>query len=208
MAPCYYGPFPLLDSYALSAIKERLGRRPREPFPENPSSKRAAVAAILREGQGGSDAEILFIRRAEHPQDPWSGHMAFPGGRHEPADPTLLHTAIRETREEVGLDLEAHGTVLLQLPSVPATARARITDLTVTPFVFAVSRWETILADSEVAETIWAPLGPLARGETAETFDYEHAGVTYNLPSHRVGERTVWGLTYRMLHAFFDVLHA
>src|SRR5258706_15931093 len=48
----------------------------------DPPSSRAAVALILRDGPQG--IEVLFIRRAEHPQDPWSGQMAFPGGRAEP----------------------------------------------------------------------------------------------------------------------------
>ncbi|MGB5283894.1 MAG: NUDIX domain-containing protein, partial [Polyangiales bacterium] len=65
--------------------------------------KWAAVAMLLREGASGP--EVFFIRRAEHPRDPWSGHMAFPGGRRDAGDATLLDTAMRETREEVGVDL-------------------------------------------------------------------------------------------------------
>ncbi|WP_394825114.1 NUDIX hydrolase [Pendulispora albinea] len=200
----------MLDSYALSVIKERLARHPGSPEPAQPSAKRAAVAAILREGVDGGDAEILFIRRAEHPHDPWSGHMAFPGGRHEEQDPSIVDTAIRETREEVGLDLRAHGALLLRLPEVSATARGTVLDLTVASFVFAIPRAEAnlVFSDGEVAEAIWSPLGPLARGETAEPFEFRNGETLYKLPSLRVGNRVVWGLTYRMLHAFFDALHA
>ena len=65
--------------------------------------RRSAVAMILREQRG--DSEILMIKRAEHEGDPWSGHMAFPGGRMEPGDRHGLDVARRETEEEVGLAL-------------------------------------------------------------------------------------------------------
>ena len=63
----------------------------------------AAVALVLRPGTGGLEA--LFIKRAEHPDDPWSGHVGLPGGRAEDSDPGLVHTAVRETEEEIGLRL-------------------------------------------------------------------------------------------------------
>src|SRR5688572_28899501 len=69
-----------------------------------PTAKHAAVAAVLHE-PGEGHPELLFIERAEHPLDPWSGHMAFPGGRVDPGDPGPRHAAERETLEEVGLDL-------------------------------------------------------------------------------------------------------
>ncbi len=177
-------------------------------MPAQPASSRAAVAAILREGEGGTDAEILFIRRAERAGDPWSGHMAFPGGRRDPEDATLLDTAIRETREEVGLDLEAHGTLLLSLPEVGATKR-RVVDMTVAPFVFSVPRERSALVpNEEVAETIWTPVGPLARGETASTFEFEYGGTKRQLPSLLLGDRVVWGLTHRILHMLLEILDA
>ncbi|HMJ14340.1 MAG TPA: CoA pyrophosphatase, partial [Polyangiaceae bacterium] len=99
------------------------------------SSKRhAAVAAVLRDAEHG--AEALLIRRAAREGDPWSGHMAFPGGQREPHDQDLLDTAVRETHEEIGLDLREHAALLGRLETLPAVAGGRRIGMNVTPFVF------------------------------------------------------------------------
>jgi 8-oxo-dGTP pyrophosphatase MutT (NUDIX family) len=171
--------------------------------------RHAAVAAVLREPSPGAGVELLLIKRAEHPNDPWSGHMALPGGRRDEGDASLLATAIRETREEVGIDLEARGALLGRLGPVDAVARGRRVGLTITPFVFALRDDAPVAFDErEVAEALWAPLAPLARGEATGTFAYRHEGAVYDLPCLRVGERVVWGLTYQMLQLFFEAIRA
>ena len=168
---------------------------------------RAAVAAILRPGE--SDPEVLLIRRAEKAGDPWSGHMAFPGGKVSPEDPDLLATAIRETREEVGLDLSLDAELLCALDDIPAVSRGRLPGMVIRPYVFALpSREVELVPNDEVAEAHWAALGPLLRDEVATTLDYPFEGKTISLPGWRVGERVVWGLTYHMLQAFFAALRA
>src|SRR5258708_6880883 len=97
-----------------------------------PAASRAAVALILREAARG--LELLFIRRAEHDGDPWSGQMGFPGGRAEPDEPDLWSTAVRETAEEIDLHLEAASQFLGALDEVPAMARMRPMDLAIQPF--------------------------------------------------------------------------
>ncbi len=114
-------------------VRRALASRPSEPVTPALAS-RAAVALILRDGEAG--IELLFIRRAEHPQDPWSGQMAFPGGRAETGDADLLATAVRETAEEIGLDLAHAAEPLGALDEVRAMARMRPMDLTIQPFVF------------------------------------------------------------------------
>lgn len=167
------------------------------------------MAAILRDPGGGGDAELLLIRRAEREGDPWSGHMAFPGGRHDEGDPSAFATAVRETREEVGLDLDTHGALLAELPELPAIARGLRTDLTITPFVFALARDVPLtFEDAEVAEALWAPMGPLSRREGAGTRPYELDGRRLDLPCIHVAGREVWGLTYRMLEMLFEALCA
>jgi 8-oxo-dGTP pyrophosphatase MutT (NUDIX family) len=176
------------------------------PEVANPVRRRAAVAVVMRASAAGP--ELLFIRRAEHPNDPWSGHMAFPGGREEDHDGTLLQTAVRETREELGLDLEVHARLLGSLDELPAVARGQRTGLMITPYVFELNEGAAIelRQNYEVAETVWTPLEPLFRGERATVLPYELAGQRIQLPAHDVGGRVVWGLTHRMLEMLFAQL--
>ena len=167
--------------------------------------KWAAVAVLLRDAVHGP--EVLLIRRAEHPRDPWSGHMAFPGGRQHPEDATLLDTAIRETHEEVGLDLSAGGAHLGQLDDLQAIARGKPQETVIRPFVFEVERESAIRTDEkEVAEALWAPLIPLYRGEADTTRPYQWHGTQIDFPAYDVDGRVVWGLTYQMLRSFFRIL--
>jgi 8-oxo-dGTP pyrophosphatase MutT (NUDIX family) len=167
---------------------------------------RAAVAIIVREATD-AQPEILLIRRAERSTDPWSGHMAFPGGREEPADETLLATALRETREEIAVDLARVGRLLGQLEALPAIARGRATGMQIVPFVFELTDHAPLVFNpDEVAEAIWIPLEPLRRGVLRTTVSYELAGQRTELPAHDFEGRIVWGLTYRMLDQLFALL--
>jgi 8-oxo-dGTP pyrophosphatase MutT (NUDIX family) len=163
-------------------------------------ASRAAVAVILRDGAPG--IEVLFIRRAEHPQDPWSGQMAFPGGRAEPGDADLRATAIRETREEIGMDLATAAEPLGGLDEVKAMARMRPMNLTITPFVFRLHRpFEPVLSD-EVRSVHWLSLGELLGTARRSTMDYAHQGESMQFPCLRIDEVVIWGLTYRMFMGF------
>ncbi|MBX3264543.1 MAG: CoA pyrophosphatase [Labilithrix sp.] len=168
---------------------------------------RAAVAAILRELPGADGADLFFIRRADRPTDPWSGHIAFPGGRREPSDASLLATAIRETREEVGIDLSS-GRLLGRLPDVPAFLRAKRSGLVVTPFVFALPGDVPVVPNVEVATTLWVPVSTLARGEGKSTFKLDYEGQTFDLPCIHLepGQHRLWGMTYRMLETLLDAV--
>lgn len=187
-------------------LLKRLQRNARDgtTAAEDDAGPRAAVAAVLRPGPDAG--EILFIRRAEREGDPWSGHMAFPGGRRDTADPTLLSTAIRETNEELALDLGRHGDLVARLPGVQAMSKSKALDLVVVPFVFVVRGNVALTPNEEVAETLWAPLGPLLRGEGRKPFPYDWNGVIYQLPSFEIEGRIVWGLTHRMLESLSEVV--
>ncbi len=157
----------------------------------------AAVAAILRDGHAG--AEILFIRRADQPQDPWSGHMAFPGGRVDPVDAGPLAAAIRETREEVGLDLEAAGERLGRLSDVRAIGRGRPLSMVICPFVFAVGAHPALATNHEVGAVVWVPLAFLADRRNRDTMPYRRNGLELELPCYHFGEYLIWGMTLGMV---------
>ena len=175
-------------------IRERLAARrlgATEPEPQ------ASVAAIL-----SREAEILFIRRAEHPGDPWSGHMAFPGGRRDPGDSDLEETARRETREEVGLDLSGSGTTLGALVDLPTFTGG----LSVRSHVFAIDGPAELTFNHEVSDAVWVPLSSLQSGRLDTTHAVRWKGQEHRFPAYDVGVGAVWGLTYRMLQTLFDVL--
>jgi 8-oxo-dGTP pyrophosphatase MutT (NUDIX family) len=178
----------------------RRGLAGREPPPAQGSSRRAAVALVLREASEG--LELLFIRRAEHPQDPWSGQMAFPGGRAEPGDADLRTTAVRETAEELGVSLDTDAEYLGPLEDVQAMARMRPMNLTIRPFVFRLTREVEMRLSDEVTSVHWIPLDPLLGETLRSTFEYRHEGVSLEFPCLRVEDIVIWGLTYRMFRSF------
>ena len=157
---------------------------------------RAAVAIVLREGSEGLEA--LFIRRAEHPRDPWSGQVAFPGGRSEPGDADLAETARRETLEEIGLDLGQAAERLGPLDEVRAMARLRPMDLSIMPFVYRLREAVPATLSPEVTSLHWLPLRALLDPAAASTMEYVQEATTLRFPSLDVGGLVIWGLTYRM----------
>jgi 8-oxo-dGTP pyrophosphatase MutT (NUDIX family) len=156
----------------------------------------AAVAVVLAPQPDGRPS-VLLIRRAERDGDPWSGHMALPGGRRDAADADLLATATRETREEVAVVLErAH--LLGELDDLrPLSAPRRIL---VRPFVFGIASQPRTVASSEVAGLAWAGLDELVA--SAGSTDVMHLGALRTMPCYRVGADVVWGMTQRILEPF------
>lgn len=184
-------------AFAWEALdREHLRRALASPAPRDapPASRAAAIAALLAHGSAG--VEILLIRRAERLGDPWSGHMALPGGHREPGDFDLLATALRETREEIGVDLAQQAELLGRLDDMTPATSARVV---VRPFVFALDAQPALKASSEVERAIWTPLADLASGSRAAVYELVHAGQRLSFEGFRVGDRVVWGLTYRVL---------
>jgi 8-oxo-dGTP pyrophosphatase MutT (NUDIX family) len=158
-------------------------------------STRAAVALILRDAPTG--LELLFIRRAEHADDPWSGQMAFPGGRAEPGE-DVFATAVRETEEEIGVDLDRDGERLGTLDEVRAMARLRPVDLAITPFVFRLARPAEARPSAEVRSVHWLHLDTIRGPGARSTFDYTRDGTSLQFPCLEIDGLVIWGLTYRM----------
>ena len=181
-----------------SKLKDRLAARAPKRV-EEPGIMETSVALILTPGKLGLEA--LFIRRAERPDDPWSGHIALPGGRRDPGDDDRLATAVRETKEEVDVLLPA--SALLGALDDLAPSTPRLPPLVIRPYVFGFEARPEARLSEEVAGVMWLPLSELAscegkavvplRGETREVACYAYGGVV------------IWGLTYRILSGFLKL---
>jgi 8-oxo-dGTP pyrophosphatase MutT (NUDIX family) len=194
------------SDFDLESIRKKLAGRVAARQDRPDIVRRAAVATILRPVSGvAGDSEVLLIRRTERAGDPWSGHMAFPGGHQDPTDADLFTTARREALEEVGIDLSAH-EYLGQLDELPAMARGRFVGMSIAPFVFAVRGEPQLATSSEVAELVWARLGQMARGEVDDIKELTYDGELRRLPAYRAGGHLVWGLTHHMLRSLFSTL--
>ncbi len=155
--------------------------------------RRASVAIVL-----GSDDKLLLIRRAARDGDPWSGDMAFPGGRRQVEDADDVATAVRETQEEVGLDLS---TATLVGAMAPQHSPLRRPDLAVSvyPFFFRTADWGPFVPSDEVAGVHLLDAHALLSGACRQTFRYQGWGLDRELPCLRLDEVFIWGLTLRML---------
>ena len=192
---------------SLADIEARLARHDPHRYIADSSGRQAGVAVILRTIDEGTP-EVLFIKRAERPGDPWSGHMAFPGGHREAEDADLPATATRETFEEIGLDLRRNGRFLAELDQTRAQPRNRRLDLVIGPSAFQLEdpSVEPTL-NYEVAEVIWLPLATLMSNELHQVRKLEISGEPFDYNGfHAPGGYFIWGLTYRMLKQFFRVL--
>ena len=159
----------------------------------------AAVSLVIR---ATDPLELLIIKRATFEGDPWSGHMALPGGRWEPGDPGLMHTATRETREETGIDLASEGDPMGRLEDVEP-ASPRLPPMRIAPFVFGVpAATEPVALNYEVEKAFWVPIGHLRDPETSATVRIRFSGFSKTFPSYAVAGEHVWGLTHRILTAF------
>lgn len=167
-------------------------------------ARRAAVALILqlREGELG----VIMIRRAEHEGDPWSGQMAFPGGRLEPEDANGLAAARRETEEEIGLHLGTQEPCIGRLSELNAVNKRFRGGLVISPFVFHLQRGVNFHPNQEVAEVVWVPLEFLLDTDNRETMVWERSGVKLRLPCYFFEGRRIWGLSLRMLDELMNVV--
>lgn len=168
----------------------------------------AAVSVVLR--RAPTAPEVLLIKRAASERDPWSGHMAFPGGKHEAGDADLLATACRETLEETGLALPAAAPEWVgRLPGVSPRGRGsdRLPSLRVTPFLFRVDgAAEARVASREVERIHWVSLAELADSSREGLYRMPVGGAVRSFPSIDVVGEQVWGLTWRVLDQLMDGL--
>ena len=158
----------------------------------------AAVAMIFR---STPEMEVLLVRRSISERDPWSGHMALPGGRRDATDASILHTAIRETHEETGLEITEQAA-LGRLPPVSPQTR-RVPTVRVTPFVFGVpGEAVATVASPEIDSVFWVGLNELRDPDNHSVVGIPLIGTVREFPAYRVQGQVVWGLTYRILSRF------
>jgi 8-oxo-dGTP pyrophosphatase MutT (NUDIX family) len=155
--------------------------------------RHAAVSVVLHDEPRGP--RVLLMKRAERPGDPWSGHISLPGGRYEAVDPDLLATAIRETHEELGVDLTGARLLGQLTPLHPRTAGP--SGIEVTPYVFATEVAVEPMCGPEALAAFWLPLELAASGALDGTYAYP--GSTLAFPSWTYEGHVIWGLTLRIL---------
>jgi 8-oxo-dGTP pyrophosphatase MutT (NUDIX family) len=206
----------------VASIRSRIARADGEgarvddaPDEGGESLRRAAVALVLRGNL--SEAEMLVIKRSVSERDHWSGHLALPGGRVEEGDASLLATAVRETFEEVGVNLEAGGEVLGKLgvvePKSPLAPRVSVAPfVAVAPAEYHLRRegevTPPLVLSEEVAAAFWVPVAALREGGRSEVFKMVFAGVEREWPAYPSEHGPIWGITERILTEFLETLNA
>ena len=168
----------------------------------------AAVILLLRpataagSGRVDGSAEMLFIRRAQREGDPWSGHIAFPGGRPAAGDADLLAVAVREASEEVGIDVLPGGRILGRLPTVVPLS-PRLPPVDVTPFVATAPAGVGANPDpGEVERAFWIPLSSLLSTGRSAVVRHILRGAPREWPAYPSPEGPIWGITERILTGF------
>ena len=190
---------------SLSPLQQLLALRLHSRTPvtvSDPEIREASVALIV----GSEPDSILIIRRAERQGDPWSGHMGLPGGRRDRRDEHLLATAIRETREEVGVALTSQ-ELLGTLDDVAPRSRSQA-PVFARPFVFGVSGQPALRPNGEVSAARWVSLESLTDPSILRDFTLEIGGVSRTFPAYHIDEGTIWGMTERMLTSLFELIKA
>jgi 8-oxo-dGTP pyrophosphatase MutT (NUDIX family) len=172
----------------LQSLKEKLNANE----PPAGQLRQASVAVILENPEAPS---ILLIKRADRVGDPWSGQVAFPGGKAQEGDATLRETAVRETREELGIDLGREANFLGYFTSF----RTHTGTLDVFPAVFLLTKEVEVVPNEEVSNYRWVRLGELMADQSRTSHRVDASGQTRETPAYLVGDYAVWGLTHRII---------
>lgn len=172
----------------LSELKRKLESK--QPAVEQ--AKLAAVSVIVDERP---EPRMFLIRRAERSGDPWSGQVAFPGGKMKLGDGSARQTAVRETMEEVGVDLARHADFLGYYCSFTTHTGS----MDVIPSVFHLKGEVKVSPNEEVSSYRWVGLDELLSSRLRSTYRIEADGVAREMPAYALGDYVVWGLTQRII---------
>ena len=163
-------------------------------------------AAIVIPVYRAKNGELRIVMILRNPGGVHGGQVAFPGGKHDPGDETMLDTALREAREELGLMLDAEN-ILAELPMI----QTKTTGYRVFPYLARITlpeRWQ--MAEREIAEILDVRLNDLLRPDAHDKMierfpTWEKAE---QVSFYRVGAHRLWGLSYRILHPIIPRLAA
>lgn len=169
---------------------------PQRLHKENATS--AAVMILLTEVQ--DEPHILLTKRTELVEH-HKGQISFPGGVRDREDESLLHTALRETEEEIGLPPEKI-EVLGQIDDFYT-----VTNFLITPFVGIVRQpLDFRLSQNEVAEVLKVPLSLFLSDKYFEMKEWEYQGRIYNVYFYYFNQHTIWGATAFILNNFVELM--
>ncbi len=163
-------------------------------------TKAQAAVAII---ELTSERQFLLLRRNNNPNDHWSGHYAFPGGRADKRDDTLFTTAIRETKEETGLQLQQQD--LVETLMIAPAGRSRKVPVPVQPFHFQLKEKPTLfLQKEEIQAAFWIDIDDFCKPEghaMREMLPERLPGRLY--PSWPIDDYYLWGFTYDLVVSVF-----
>jgi len=196
----FSAPMQIVQKEAIKELKRILNNRVPLRIRKKNNITPAAVMLILREEDAGYS--MLFIKRPENRRDAFSGHMAFPGGKVKSIDKNKVETAIRETLEETGIDLNKSGGILGELDDFhPNNPRA--SHYAVTPCLSILRGHVGLNLDtSEVAEAIWIPISHLKEIKNQEIRIKERSGRLIEDFVYYYRDYVIWGMTGRILSQF------
>ena len=157
----------------------------------------AAVVVLLREEDQGF--QVLFVKRAEKSDDPWSGQTALPGGKRNPEDRDLKETAVRETLEETSIKLLEGCRFLGAMKPLRSTRRP---EMKILPFVVLLEKEQAISLNEELTGYFWTSLKELAQHRGTANFSFGE------YPAYITKNHVIWGLTYRILKKLMNILES
>ena len=182
----------------IDQLRQRLSSRERKVI-EHPPFSHAAVLVPLY--QKGGQCHLLFTKRSNQVKY-HKGEISFPGGVVDEEDRELIHTALREAYEEIGLkeeDVQILG-LLDDIVTVTEFIVTPIVGLFPYPYPFRVS-------EVEIAELIEVPLSFLLARENFIEREISRMGRREIIYAYQYGEHIIWGATARILRQFLDLVH-
>lgn len=194
-------PVTIITRDLLARLREALHRRAPATIGDV-GAQRAAVAVVVSDE---TRPGLLFVKRHERAGDPWSGHVAFPGGFQSSTDQSAAETAARETEEETGLALAVAGELLGYLDDVHPRS-VHLPPVVVTPAVFRVAGRPAVHPRAEVERATWLPVSDVFDPANRRPFELVLPGEKRDFEAIVVDDLTIWGLTERILAQLASIL--